>query len=222
MRALREAVERWLGRDPSGSRAEPAAREVRCYHCGLRFDVPTAAMTSSCPRCSRHLGVRDLVIGGTHWAGVLQTCATLWIKPRGRAGGNVAIAGLGARIEGTLDGPLLSGGPVVVASTATIRGGVIAPMLEIEDGARVLGGHFQVPRDPIGSVDLDEMMTAARRPPARRYAHSNVPAVRVPGVVEPAGAPAGSSVQGAVAPSAAGAGRPELRLVYDGTDDRRG
>lgn len=208
MRTLREAIERWLGREPEGRRVESLAREVRCYHCGLRFDVPTAAMTSSCPRCSRHLGVRDLVIGGTHWAGALQTCGRLWIRARGRAGGNVAVAGLGARIEGTLDGPLLAGGAVEIASTATIRGGVIAPALVIEDGARILGGSFEVPRDPIGVVDLDAMVTAARRPPGRRYAHEDLPAVRVP------------EAGGACLPRPAVAARrggPELRLVHDRT-----
>ncbi|MEL6741197.1 MAG: polymer-forming cytoskeletal protein [Planctomycetota bacterium] len=207
MRTLRDAIDRWLGGAPEPRRGDAPAREVRCYHCGLLFDVPSAAMTSSCPRCSRHLGVRDLVIGGTHWAGALQTCGTLWIRPRGRAGGNVAVAGVGARIDGTLDGPLLAGGHVHVASSATVRGGIIAPALTVEDGARILGGQFRVPSDPIGAVDLDAMVAAARRPPGRRHAPANGTGV----LIEAHGTPRRSAAS-APAPRAGGGA---LRLVHE-------
>jgi hypothetical protein len=93
-----------------------------------------------------------------------MTCQRLLIGPRGRAAANLAVASAGADIAGRLDAMLLSGGPVIIRSTATLAGGVRAPSLTIEPGARLSGGPFETPCDPLGRTDLLE---AARHRPGQ-------------------------------------------------------
>lgn len=158
---------------PSHMAARRAFKAVRCHHCGSWIDVPGRSQTSSCPRCYRQITTADVHVRKVHWGGSLRTCGRLFVGERGRVITKLAIASAGAEIRGSFEGLLVAGGPVLVAATGLVRGGIRAPRLIVEPGAILEGGPFALPADPIGSIDLED-------PAWRRYLTRPMGSVEAP------------------------------------------
>lgn len=142
-----------LQADPlAASLGRGTARRARCYHCGGSFEASPKAITASCPSCHRQCTTQDVTIKMLHWGGNIQSCGLVTIARRAKAVTQLCVASAGVRVLGSLEATILSGGPVFLAKTAIVRGGVVAPSLVVERGAVLEGGIVQVPRDPIGIV----------------------------------------------------------------------
>lgn len=129
---------------------------VQCYHCRHRFEVGGSAQSTSCPKCHKPLIVEDVVVKQLRVVSKLQTTGRLVIQKRGRVIAKTLItANQGIEVIGNLDaGQVLSGGPVLIGPKATWKGSLTAPSLEVRLGAKVLGGLFRIPADPLEVADL--------------------------------------------------------------------
>ncbi len=130
---------------------------VQCYHCRHRFEVSGSAQSTSCPKCHKPLIVEDVVVKQLRVVSKLQTTGKLVIERRGRViAKSTVTANEGIEVVGNLDAnEVVSGGPVVIGPKATWKGSLTAPSIEVKPGAKVLGGQFHVPADPLAVADLN-------------------------------------------------------------------
>lgn len=136
----------------------PGPHQVQCYHCRHRFEVGGRAQSTSCPGCNKPVIVEDLVIDKLK-AGLieLRTCGSITVKKKGRIMAEHIVAHGGIVCDGIIDAKkVLSGRPVVINKTATWRGDLEAPSLELKLGAKVKPSYFNIPADPQGLMDLDK------------------------------------------------------------------
>jgi len=127
-----------------GSALANPERIVRCYHCRTAIVVPRAGRTASCPICYKGIVLDDLFVRDAGFSGKLLTCGKVLVERKGRSVGRPVEAGGGIEINGTLEGTLTSGGPVLVGSRGRLKGDVHATSLVIKAGAVVDGGHFHI------------------------------------------------------------------------------
>lgn len=131
-------------------------RTVRCYHCGKWHEAPGRAINTACPHCSRQLCVQDIHIRTTTWGSSMLTCGELRVERYGRVQARLIVACAGARIDGSLEATLISGGPVTLGPFAVVRGAIRAPAMAVEPGAVMIGARVEVPHDSIGRFDVNE------------------------------------------------------------------
>ena len=129
-------------------------RTVQCYHCRHRFGVGSKTMTTSCPSCSKPILVEDVIVKSVQSVRKIQTCGRLVVHKKGRVIAQFVEAHQGVEVEGIMEANVLSGGPVRIRPTAQWKGDCHAPSVAIEDGCRISGGHFLVPDDSLGVLDL--------------------------------------------------------------------
>jgi hypothetical protein len=120
-------------------------RQVRCYHCRGTINVPRAARTASCPLCYKglvldDLHVKDAAFGSTR----LVTCGKVVVERKGRAVTRTVEAGDGVEVEGTLEAKVTAAGPVLLTSTARLKGELEAPELEVELGAVIRNVYLRI------------------------------------------------------------------------------
>lgn len=133
-------------------------RLVQCYHCRHRFEVGGRAQSTSCPGCNKPLIVEDLVIDKLK-AGLieLRTCGSITVKKKGRIMADRIEAHGGIVCHGIIEAKqVVSGQTVVLAKSATYRGDLEAPAVEMAAGAKVKPSVFAVPSDPLELGDLGE------------------------------------------------------------------
>jgi len=133
-------------------------RLVQCYHCRHRFEVGGRAQSTSCPGCNKPLIVEDLVIDKLK-AGLieLRTCGSITVKKKGRIMAERIEAHGGIICHGIIEAKkVVSGQTLVLSKTATYRGDLEAPAVEMALGAKVKPSVFAVPSDPLGLADLGE------------------------------------------------------------------
>ncbi|MBX2852064.1 MAG: polymer-forming cytoskeletal protein [Phycisphaeraceae bacterium] len=133
-------------------------RLVQCYHCRHRFEVGGRAQSTSCPGCNKPLIVEDLVIDKLK-AGLieLRTCGSITVKKKGRIMADRIEAHGWIVCYGIIEAKkVVSGQTVVLAKSATYRGDLEAPAVEMALGAKVKPSQFAVPSDPLGLGDLGE------------------------------------------------------------------
>jgi len=138
---------------------------VRCYHCGSETSIAAKAFSAACEGCRKSLDITDIRVKGHHWGGVLMTCGRINIGRKAEVTVTMGIASLGADVMGRFAGVLVSGGAVTIGPKAVFSGAVWARSLRVEPGARVSGGPFVVPCDPLGHIALDGNRTAVPSPP---------------------------------------------------------
>lgn len=142
-------------------------RSVQCYHCAHRFAVGAKAISLPCPACHRHLHVDDVTVRNAHGVTRVQTCGRVLVERRGRLIARLIQAHEGLVVHGVLDGNVISGGPVVLASSARWKGDCRAPRLVVEPGAEIHGGWFCIgdhhATDP--ALDTTAVDAAATAPP---------------------------------------------------------
>jgi len=120
------------------------SRTATCYHCRRQFDVPLRAMSISCPWCSRRVTLDDLVVRDRCWTSRLQTCGRIFIDRNGLVNARVIEAMEGIEIQGTVEGNLVSGGPVIIGPGARVKGDLAAPSIHITAGAIIDGGMLRI------------------------------------------------------------------------------
>ena len=129
---------------------------VQCYHCRHRFEVGGRAQSTSCPGCNKPVIVEDIVVDRLK-AGLieLRTCGSITVKKKGRIMAEHIVAHGGIVCDGIIEAKrVLSGKPVVLSKTATYRGDLQAPALEVRPGAKIKPSYIEVPADPQGLADL--------------------------------------------------------------------
>lgn len=129
---------------------ETTHRSVQCYHCRRRFEVGVRAVTVSCPGCHKRLVIEDLVIKNAQAYTKLQTCGRVVVQRRGHVMATLVEAHAGIEVLGVLEANAITGGGVRIGPKATWKGDLAARTLRVDAGARIVGGRFAVPDDPLG------------------------------------------------------------------------
>ncbi len=132
-------------------------RTVQCYHCRHRFEVGGRAQSTSCPGCNKPLIVGDVDV--KQLKGPLKevrTCGRIIVRKKGRLMAEYVEAHGGIDNQGVIDARHVVCGSVIrLAPKSQFKGDLVAPSLEIQLGARILGGLFAVPEDPLKVGDLN-------------------------------------------------------------------
>ena len=85
----------------------------------------------------------------------VRTCGRIHITKRGRVLADLVEAHGGIYCLGTIDARrVLSGKPVTLGNKSRFKGDLTAPGLNVESGARIDGGYFAIPHDPLSLEDL--------------------------------------------------------------------
>ena len=114
-------------------------------------------MSTVCPGCQKTVMVEDVVVRNYRPTKILQTCGRVVIRRGGRIAAELVEAHQGLEVQGALQGNVVSGGPVLIGSKAQWRGDCRAPSLVVKAGARVEGGHFVIPDDPLGLGGISDL-----------------------------------------------------------------
>lgn len=121
------------------STPEPQAfRQVTCFNCGTVLDVPLAAQSTMCKRCSSHLDLRDYKIDSAVSRN-FRTKGRFVIEQGGYLFNTDSIAG-NVTLKGRLLGKLKAEGNFEIYSSAQIKGQFQAGNLVIPAGE-----HFRWP-----------------------------------------------------------------------------
>ena len=123
-------------------------RAIQCYHCRSAFEVSARAMTVSCPSCHKKLLVEDVVIKDTQSVTKLQTCGRILIEKNGRVMAQLVEAHQGIEVQGVIEAKVLSGQRVIIGPKAQWKGDCRAPSVQIELGARITRGYFEIDPNP--------------------------------------------------------------------------
>jgi len=116
-----------------------ATRDVVCYHCRGRIEVPQAARTVTCPCCFKGLLLDDLVVSTSGWPGKLETCGVVRIDKRARTVTRFVLAGDGVEVQGVLEARVSTSGGVLVRRGGHVKGDIEATSITVEPGATMEG-----------------------------------------------------------------------------------
>jgi predicted RNA-binding Zn-ribbon protein involved in translation (DUF1610 family) len=117
---------------------------VRCYHCEHEHSISSRATRVSCPKCAKSLLVQNVTIRTTEGWSHFKTCGKVTILTKGKLVAKTIVAHDGIEVRGGLDAQSYVGGPVVLKKSATWRGDCSAPSVEVDAGACVIGGMFDI------------------------------------------------------------------------------
>jgi cytoskeletal protein CcmA (bactofilin family) len=95
-------------------------RRVSCFQCGTELDVPMAAESTMCKRCSSHVDLRDYQITKTESKN-FRTYGRLVIEEKGYVLNTDSLVGE-AVIKGRLIGKIVAHRSLEIYSTASIKG----------------------------------------------------------------------------------------------------
>jgi len=112
--------------------------------------------STSCPGCNKPVIVEDFVVTKLkHGLIHLQTCGSLTVKKRGRVMADFIEAHGGIICEGVIQAKkIVSGKHVVIGKSATFKGDLQAPSVEMKLGAKIGPSLFAVPSDPLELGDM--------------------------------------------------------------------
>lgn len=130
---------------------------VYCYHCGHRIEVGGLTMSTACPACHKAVVTEDIVVKGYKPVVTIETCGRLIVPARGRVVVQKRIiAHAGIELHGKVQCPYaLTTGHVSMGRKAEWKGDLRARSLTVEPGAKIFGGHFTVPDDPLAEFRSD-------------------------------------------------------------------
>ena len=121
-------------------RPTPVKRVV-CTYCDMACEVAARAMSVFCPHCKKRLILEDFKIKSYHAVREFFTCGNVIIEKKGHV---VALIKAGQiTIKGRVQGEITSRGLAVIGKTGSLKGGITAPVLHIEQGA-VLDGFLRI------------------------------------------------------------------------------
>jgi len=111
------------------------------------------AMSRPCPHCHKPVLIEDVVVKAYKPVVKLQTCGRLIVRKGGRVNAKHVEAHGGVQCDGAIHAAVVSGGPVSLGKNAERKGDLDAPSLTVKAGAKVLGGYFRIPANPLDSND---------------------------------------------------------------------
>jgi len=135
---------------PGTSSQPQGPRTVRCYHCRKLFDVPSRAMSISCPWCYKRVALDDVIIKNTVWTGKVQTCGKVVVRKNAELVASHVEASAGVEVYGRLEvgvGGIISRSLIYVGPGATIKGDLSAPSIRVEPGGAIEGGMVKIASD---------------------------------------------------------------------------
>ena len=112
-----------------GSKPAIDFRFVNCFHCGLRLEVSTTAVSTICKQCSTHLDLCDYHVSSIVLRS-FKTAGRLVIEKTGYVHDTAAVVG-DAVIKGKFRGNLVADRSLTICSTAEIYGTIKAARLVI-------------------------------------------------------------------------------------------
>ena len=90
----------------------------------------------------------------------VRTCGSIAVQKKGRLMAELVEAHGGIDNHGVIDAKrVVSGSLIVLQPGSQFKGDVVSPALVIKLGARVMGGLFSVPEDPLQVGDLNNRKT---------------------------------------------------------------
>lgn len=107
-------------------------RRISCFQCGTELDVPTAAESTMCKRCSSHVDLRDYQITQTVSKN-FRTYGRLVVEEKGYILNTDSLVGE-AVIKGRLIGKIVAHRTLEIYSTASIKGSFNTGRLVIPAG----------------------------------------------------------------------------------------
>jgi len=113
-------------------------RKVICFSCSTELDVPLAAESTMCKRCSSHVDLRDYEITATVSKNY-RTHGRLVLEEKGYMMNTDSLVG-DAVLKGRIIGKITAKRSMEIFSSAKIKGSFIAHKLVIPEG-----NHFQWP-----------------------------------------------------------------------------
>jgi len=124
----------------SAKRPTPVKRVV-CTYCDKECEVAARAMSVFCPHCKKRLILEDFKISSYHAVREFFTCGEVIIEKKGHVVAPIKAGQI--TIKGKVQGNIISRGPAVISKTGSLKGGITAPVLHIEQGA-VLDGFLRI------------------------------------------------------------------------------
>lgn len=122
-----------------------APRFVTCYHCGEGIESTASARSTSCPHCHKRLVHDDMIIEvAPMWSGPIETCGRVVIGPSARLSTRHVSASESVDVEGDLTARVTCRGLVCLGGNSIFKGDCTAATLEVERGAIIKGGFFQI------------------------------------------------------------------------------
>lgn len=105
-------------------------------------------MSVSCPACSKPIRVEDIIVNSAQGVTKLQTCGKITIEKNGRVIAQLVEAQQGIEVHGVMEAKVLSAQKVFIGAKAQWKGDLRAPSVEIEPGARITRGYFEIDPNP--------------------------------------------------------------------------
>jgi cytoskeletal protein CcmA (bactofilin family) len=117
---LDEEAPKTASKVPKAPKPTIELRRISCFQCGTELDVPTAAESTMCKRCSSHVDLRDYVITKTESKN-FRTYGRLVVEEKGYVLNTDSLVGE-AVLKGRLIGKLVAHRTLEIYSTAAIKG----------------------------------------------------------------------------------------------------
>jgi hypothetical protein len=131
-------------RRKASARTSPR-RTIRCYLCGVEFEVSTRTMSTTCTGCHKAIKVEDVQVKSYVPVNDLQTCGGIRVTRRGRVAAKNVQCGEGIVCEGSIEGSIETDGDVRLGPKASWKGKTLhSQSLVVEEGA-TLNGRVDVP-----------------------------------------------------------------------------
>jgi cytoskeletal protein CcmA (bactofilin family) len=101
-------------------------------------------MSISCPWCYKRVSLDDVMISGTCWTSRVQTCGKIIIKNKSSLVASIIEACEGIEVHGTIEGAIVSGGPVWIGPKARVKGSLKTAAIHVEKGGTIDGSFVQI------------------------------------------------------------------------------
>lgn len=125
--SMRERLEGFWGRKGSST--------VQCFECQATQEVIAAATSTTCPKCSAHLDLRDYKIT-TNFSRAIRTHGGVHVTSKGDLNSSQIVC-RSALIEGKLRGDLHCAGTVTINCSGKVGGRLSAEHVRVERKAQV-------------------------------------------------------------------------------------
>ena len=112
-------------------------KRVTCTYCNEATEVAARAMSIFCPHCKKRLILEDFKVKSYHAVREFFTCGDVVIEKRGHVVAAVKAGKI--TIKGKVQGDVTSRGIATITKTGSLKGGLSAPALNIEQGASLDG-----------------------------------------------------------------------------------
>ncbi len=117
-------------------RSRKAPLTVACPYCGRELPIVPEAVSIPCSKCSQRVDLEDLEVV-ENISRDLMTGASVWVRPGATVKGNIHAAEIS--VMGHVRGNLKASRLITLSSSARILGDISSPILEMEEGAHVVG-----------------------------------------------------------------------------------